>query len=198
MGKVAEKKEDDVVDGKLRNMTAIYLRCMDGMILLYRMGSRVVGNSYTGAAGGHFEQDELNDSKACVLRELQEETGLTEEDIENLAMRYVTLRLKNGEIRQNYYFFGDLKAHVLAQWGLSADGLHGQEILQRHRIVLDGVSSSEGQLEWVPNEKVLELEMPASAKFMMEHYLTVGKDTDVVYGGVTTENGGEFVEFREF
>lgn len=186
------------MDGKLRNMTAIYLRCMDGMILLYRMGSRVVGNSYTGAAGGHFEQDELNDAGACVLRELQEETGLTEMDIENLAMRYVTLRLKNGEIRQNYYFFADLKQETLEKWGLTEGGKFGNAIAERKQVTLERVQSNEGRLEWVPNEKILELEMPASAKFMMEHYLSVGKDTDVLYGGVTEAGGASFVEFREF
>lgn len=186
------------MDGKLRNMTAIYLRCYEGMVLLYRMGSRVVGNSYTGTAGGHFEQRELNDAKACVLRELQEETGLTEADVENLSMRYVTLRLKNREIRQNYYFFGDLTEGVLARWGLTEDGLHGQAVAERKQIVLEGVSSNEGRLEWVPNEMLLELEMPASAKYMIEHYLAVGKDTDALYGGLTEAGGASFVELREF
>jgi len=186
------------MDGKLRNMTAIYLRCHEGMILLYRMGSRVVGNSYTGTAGGHFEQDELNDARACVLRELQEETGLGEAELENLEMRYVTLRLKNGEIRQNYYFFADLSKAVLEQWGLTNSGIYGDAIAERRQVTLHSVSSNEGRLEWVPNENMLELEMPASAKMMMEHYLAVGKDTHVVYGGVTEVVGTSFVEFREF
>lgn len=186
------------MDGKLRNMTAIYLRCHEGMILLYRMGSRVVGNSYTGTAGGHFEQNELNHPMACVLRELREETGLTEHDLKNLTMRYVTLRLKNGEIRQNYYFFADLKEAVLEKWGLTADGLHGQAIAERKQVVLQEVSSNEGRLEWVPNEKMLELDMPASAKYMIEHYLAEGKDTDEVYGGLTMDSGAEFVALQEF
>ena len=58
-------------------MTAIYLTRGDRILLLYRIGSRVVGNSYTGAAGGHMEPDEITSPEACVLRELQEETGLT-------------------------------------------------------------------------------------------------------------------------
>ena len=32
-----------------------------------------------------------------------------ESDIENLTLRYITHRLTEGEIRQNYYFFGKLK-----------------------------------------------------------------------------------------
>ena len=54
-------------------------------------GSKVVADSYTGSAGGHFEEEELNKAKACVLRELYEETGLTEHEIDNLSLRYVTL-----------------------------------------------------------------------------------------------------------
>lgn len=68
---------------KTRNMTSIYLVKDKKMLLLYRIGSRVIKNSYTGTAGGHFEKEELNDPKACVLRELLEETGLGEKDIGN-------------------------------------------------------------------------------------------------------------------
>ena len=88
------------MDGRLRNMTAIYLVDGEKILLLYRIGSRVVGNSYTGTAGGHFEKEELNDPRACVLRELREETGLTEEGIIGLTLRYACMRLKNGEIRR--------------------------------------------------------------------------------------------------
>lgn len=44
-----------------------------------------------------------------MLRELEEELGITEKEMENLCLRYVTLRRSKGEIRQNYYFFADLK-----------------------------------------------------------------------------------------
>lgn len=179
-------------------MTAIYLRCYGGMVLLYRIGSRVVGNSYTGTAGGHFEQEELNDPKTCVLRELQEETGLAEDDLENLTMRYVTLRLKNGEIRQNYYFFADLKEHVAKRWGLAEGGRYRPAVLERQQVILEEIFSSEGRLEWVPEELLSGLQMPASAKYMIEHYLSVGKNTEEIYGGMTMDGGAEFVALREF
>lgn len=162
------------MNGRLRNMTAIYLTKGDKFLLLYRMGSKVIGNSYTGTAGGHFEQEELNDAKACVLRELREETGLTEEHLKNLTMRYVTLRLKNNEIRQNYYFFAEL-----------AEGV--EEIV-----------SNEGSMQWFSKEALLELEMPFTAKDVIRHYLDTGKDTDALYGGVTTEYGVIFTELEEF
>ena len=69
---------DTNTDIKLRNMTSIYISCGTKILLLYRIGSRVVPPSWCGI-GGHFEPDELNDPRTCVLRELEEETGLTAE-----------------------------------------------------------------------------------------------------------------------
>lgn len=54
--------------GKLRNMTSIYLLDGNRILLLYREGSRVANNKWVGSAGGHFEKNELNDAKACVMR----------------------------------------------------------------------------------------------------------------------------------
>lgn len=82
------------------------------MLLLYREGGRVVNHVCTGSAGGHFEEYELNDAKAYVVREMEEELGLKLDDIEGLTLRYVTLRYTKGEIRQNYYFFANLKDNV--------------------------------------------------------------------------------------
>ena len=161
---------------KLRNMTSIYLRRGDKFLLLYRVGSKVIGNSYTGTAGGHMEEAELNNPKACVLRELEEETGLTEQDVENLKLRYITLRLKNGEVRQNYYFFGELADHVDVQ----------------------KLTSNEGELQWFDISEVEELNMPHSAKYMWLHYFKIGQYTDYLYGGATTKNSVEFTELREF
>ena len=125
---------------KLRNMTAVYLFREGKLLMLYRVGSRVVAPSWCGV-GGLFEQAELNDPRACALRELREETGLTEESLEELRLRYITLRMKNGEIRQNYYFFAGLKP------GAAVRG-----------------TCDEGRLEWVPYDSVLKREMPFTAK----------------------------------
>lgn len=158
---------------KLRNMTSLYLYNDTGLLCLYRLGSRVADHLYIGSCGGHFEEGELNDPKKCVLREMEEELGLTVADIEGLTLRYVTLRLKNGEIRQNYYFFAKLKEERT-------------------------LTSNEGVLRWVPYDEVPTLEMPGSAKHMIGHYLKEGRFTDNLYGGITRESGTEFVIFQEF
>ena len=158
---------------KLRNMTCLFLVGEDGLLCLYRIGSRVVDRMYVGAAGGHFEKDEVNDPRACMLREMKEELGLEEEDLKDLKLRYVALRLKNGEIRQNYYYFGSLKEARFLE-------------------------SPEGKLEWVSWEKLPELEMPACAKLAVLHYLREGRYTDEVYGGVACKEGTRFVALEDF
>lgn len=156
-------------------MTAIYLFKGDNVLLLFRQGGRVVNNVWTGSAGGHFEESELNNAKACILRELNEELNLDENDIDNLSMRYVTLRRTNGEIRQNYYFFANLKENVT-----------------------DDLCSNEGDVKWFSIKDIGILEMPYTAKYVIEHYCVTGRFTDKLYVGVTNEKGVEFIELPEF
>jgi len=79
----------------LRNMAGIYLLNNNKILLLYRQGSKVANNTWIASAGGHFEEWELNDAKACALREMQEELSVTEEMISDIKLRYITLRRTN-------------------------------------------------------------------------------------------------------
>lgn len=157
-----------------RHMTSIYLREDEKFLLLYRVGSRVIAPSWTGTAGGHMEKDELYDPQACVLRELYEETGLCADDIQNLALRYVTLRYKNDEIRQNHYFFADLKP--------------------TNRVI----SSSEGILKWFAPQDLHSLPMPHSARYVIDHFLTTGRLENALYGGISVDDGCVFTELKDF
>lgn len=160
---------------KLRNMTAIYLMRNDKVLLLYRQGSQVVNNLWVASAGGHFEECELNDAKSCVLRELKEELSITEDMLSNLRLRYITIRQAKGEIRQNYYFFADLNDDC-------------QEKL----------TSDEGTLKWFGLEEISQLEMPFSAKCMLEHYLSTGSQNDKTYVGVADGAKVVFTELPAF
>ena len=162
------------MDGKLRNMTAIYLFKNSRVLLLYREGGRVVSNVWTGSAGGHFEAYELNDAKACVLRELKEELGLQPNEIYGLALRYITLRNVNGEIRQNYYFFAEVNDEVD-----------------------DNLRSNEGVCRWFSTEEIGSLEMPFTAKYVIAHFCKIGCTTSNLYVGVTTKDGVDFYDLPE-
>lgn len=155
-------------------MTSLYLVREDAILCLYRIGSRVFSASrYIGSCGGHFEEEELNDPHKCILREMKEELGLTEADIEGLSLRYITHRLAKGEIRQNYCFFARLKEN--------------REL-----------TSNEGILKWVSFNEIPDLPMPVSAKHMILHYLETGRFTNLIYAGITQENGTSFIPLVEF
>lgn len=158
---------------RLRNMTSVYLVDDVGAWMLYRIGSKVADRMFIGSAGGHFEAGELNDPRACALRELKEELDLSPEDIDDMRLRYITHRLKNGEIRQNYYYFARLKRDMVLE-------------------------STEGELHHVAYADIPALEMPVSAKHMILHYLHTGRYTDALYAAVTQEGGSQFVEMKEF
>lgn len=160
--------------GKLRNMTAIYLIKGDQVLLLFRKGGRVVTDVWTGSAGGHFESFELNDALSCVLRELREELGLGEENLAGLQLRYVALRNTKGEIRQNYYFFARLSDDA------------PQEL-----------RSSEGDVKWFSLNELGPVEMPLSAKFVMDHYCATGRYTDKLYAAVVNPNGATFTDLTQ-
>jgi len=161
--------------GNLRNMAGIYLLNNDKILLLYRNGSKVANNTWIASAGGHFEEWELNNAKACALREMKEELCVTEEMLSGLSLRYITLRRTKGEIRQNYYFFANLREEYLTE-----------------------LTSDEGTLKWFDLAEVSELEMPYSAKYMMEHYIATGRYDDKVYVGVADGAGVVFSQLPEY
>ncbi len=163
------------MDEKLRNMTSIYITKGDQMLLLFRQCGRVVTDTWVGSAGGHFEENELNDPRACVLRELKEELGISESGIRNLLLRYVTLRRVKGEIRQNYYFFAEL------------DNETGDHIV-----------STEGISRWFTFSELSALEMPYSAKYVIRHYLKIGRRTNDVYVGVADGERVDFTKLAEY
>lgn len=154
---------------KQRNMTSIFLCCDDKILLLYRQGSKVVNNVWIGSAGGHFEPEELNDAEACVLRELNEELGISKEQLNDLRLRYIVMRHINGEVRINYFFFAELQGGIEMK-----------------------LTSDEGRLQWFAHEEINGLEMALSAKYALEHYLEVGKFNQDLYGGIAN---GETVVF---
>lgn len=153
----------------IRRMSTIYLLQDDQILLLFRQGSRVVNNVWIGSAGGHFEPEEISTPEACVLREMQEELNLSADEITTPELRYITMRMTNGEIRENHYYFAQLKTD--------------REL-----------ASNEGQLRWFRLNELGGLPMAYTARHMIGHWLETGRYTDCLYGGVA---GGQKVVFTE-
>lgn len=143
--------------GKLRNMATVYISKNNKMLLLDRIGSKVVGRSWCGV-GGHFEPQELNDARAAVLREMNEEIGLSENDLEHLSLRYIALRMVKDELRINYYFFADLKNNAQINY-----------------------NCNEGKLQWVSFHELNSRKMPYTAQLVIQHYIETGINTNDFY-----------------
>lgn len=110
-----------------------------------------------------------------MLRELKEELGISESGIRNLLLRYVTLRRMKGEIRQNYFFFAELNNEASNQ-----------------------IVSTEGISRWFAFSELSALDMPYTAKFVMEHYMKIGRRTNDMYVGVADGERVNFTKLSEY
>ncbi|WP_273717062.1 NUDIX hydrolase [Alkalihalobacillus pseudalcaliphilus] len=99
--------------------------------------------------GGHLEEGEISDPYRACLRELEEETGLTDEHIQGLSLKYMVFRNKsNREIRTQYVFFGVL--------------MHDQPL----------VESEEGSLSWIPIKQIESKSVSATTLEIIRHAST--------------------------
>ncbi len=149
-------------------MTAVYVFHGDAVLLIRRVGSRLFRRPLWCGVGGHFEESELSAPEACALRELREETALTEADIRDLTLKYVLLRKKDGEIRQQYVYFAQL-ANPDAPI----------------------TPCGEGALHWVKLADLFGLEMSVTNTQCLRHYFETGKNDGAVYVGATAAEDGQ-------
>ena len=146
---------------RLRNIATIYVFNGDCILLMYRIGSSLFTENIWVGIGGHFESEEMNNPQKCVLRELQEETGLNSDDIKNITLKYITTRKTNNEIRQQYIFTADLNKELS---------------LTDFRSIDD-----EGTLSWIPLNKLFDRKMAYSNTECLKHYFRIGKNDDSIY-----------------
>lgn len=145
----------------LRNMTGIYIFHEDKVLLIKKIQSKIFSSPDTVLwcpIGGHLENEELNTPERCVIRELFEETSLKEADIGNLTLKYITLRKKDNEIRQQYIYF----AHLI----------NSDAVLRE---------CDEGELHWIQIDSIFDLEMSVSNTQCMQHYFHTGRNDDFIY-----------------
>ncbi|GAA3408302.1 NUDIX domain-containing protein [Paenibacillus hodogayensis] len=145
---------------KCRMMAAAMLFHDDELLMMERSMSRTLNPGMWAAVGGHLEPDELSRPRHACLREIQEETGFGPDDIADLKLRYILLRNKEGELRQQFIYSG--------------------RALRR-----DFVDTDEGDLHWVPVAEVLDRDrdIPYIYRKTLEHYFRTGP-CDHVWVGV--------------
>jgi 8-oxo-dGTP diphosphatase len=150
---------------KMRQIATAFLFQQDSVLMMKRQGAAPLPEEYWTAIGGHLEEFELNDPYAACLREIHEETGITAEEIEGLTLRYILLRRKDNEIRQQFVYFG-----------------------HTHRT--DPVESDEGELHWVKAEDLLQLNLSKIIALMLEHDNN-HRDHDSIFIGTMTVSGDD-------
>lgn len=117
--------------------------------------------------GGHMEGYEINEPLKACFREIEEETGLMSDYIDNLTLRYILLRLKdNQEIRIQYVFFGKVsKSSTL-------------------------IESDEGSLAWVDFKDIANKNVSATTSEIVKHYSNTGESSEKVYVGSMKSSKG--------
>lgn len=146
---------------KFRNMAAVFLLNEEEEVLFLQKKRRA---AFLGGLlvpiGGHIKGDEINEPRKACLREVEEETGLKRECINNLRMKYIVLRIRdNQEIRIQYVFFGNVSKNI------------------------NLIESDEGSLTWIDYKEIVNHNVSSTTKEKVEHYNELDKSTANVYVG---------------
>ncbi len=123
---------------RIDNMTTLlYLRrntCAGKMILFIVKKSDGLNNGKYLGIGGHFEDGESPND--CILRELNEETGITSKEVSGLKLRGIVTFVNSKCDNEYMYVFEGV---------YEGSGLINKDY------------SSEGELTWIPEEKIYDL-----------------------------------------
>jgi 8-oxo-dGTP diphosphatase len=142
---------------RARMMATAILFNGNDMLMMKRSPKRTLSPGMWASVGGHLEPEEINDPKTAMLREIYEETGLSPEELENLHLQYILIRQNQQEIRQQFIYTATAKR---------------REVIQ----------TEEGELHWIPKEKVLDREIPFIFHSLLEHYFTYGPSPSIWVG----------------
>lgn len=142
---------------KLRLMTTVFLTNEDDVLLLQRSKKKLLAPGMWSGVGGHVESYEHDDIHSSGLREIYEETGLTESEIDDLKLRYIVLRQKERELRQQFVYFGTVTTRALG-------------------------NTDEGTLHWIHWNDALNREMTETTRYILKHYIEHHTTNDVWVG----------------
>lgn len=133
---------------KLRLLsTALLFNDNDELLMMKRSANRTLSPGKWAAVGGHIEPHEIATPRDTCQREVWEETGIGAEQIRDLQLRYVLLRLYGNELRQQFFYTGRTNANP-------------------------SIETNEGKLFWIPKYDVLnpDRDMPYVFRSLLTHY----------------------------
>lgn len=158
---------------ELRQLATAYIFKEDKVLMIKKSKSRLYNNEFWSGLGGHLEPVELNDPKIACYREILEESGIKDSELSDLRLRYILIRIKDNEIRQQYVYFGETSKNQL-------------------------VASDEGELQWLEIDEVLSKHISRINRGMLEHFLS-HRDSECIYVGVITmgEKQGPVMQWSE-
>jgi 8-oxo-dGTP diphosphatase len=151
---------------EFRQMATAFLFREDQVLLMKKSYSRLYSSEFWSGLGGHLEQEELNDPKAACIREIYEESGLQNSDIQDLTLKYILLRIKEREVRQQFVYFGRTKQTSI-------------------------INSDEGELYWIEKANIPNLHMSKIIMFTLEHYFQSTEKEGVMVGVITMNDHNE-------
>ena len=156
--------EEISILNSLRVMTTAYLFHKGSVLLMERSSQRSFLPGLWSGIGGHVDPTEYGDLRNACLREIEEETGLQSEHVQELVLRYVILRQRKHELRQQFIYFGTTS-----------------------KTELD--TTDEGTLHWRPLNQVFECRMTDSNRLMLRHYFDNDQSNQVWVGTMYGEVG---------
>ncbi|WP_211748657.1 NUDIX domain-containing protein [Paenibacillus sp. Marseille-Q4541] len=151
---------------EVRQMATAFLFFNEDILMMKKSSSRITDVEFWSGLGGHMEPEELNFPKKACMREIYEESGFEENDLENLDLKYILMRVKEDEIRQQFVYFGKLKRTTF-------------------------VSSDEGELHWISQGMIKNLRLSKVVSFMLEHYFENPNLDHVMIGTITVDRDEE-------
>ena len=146
-----------------RNIVTAFLFYENQVLLMKRAKDRQIAPGYWFGVGGHIESGELNDPYKAIYREILEETGIAENKLINLNLKYIAYNrdLERNEIIVNHIFFGNIDSKEF-------------------------MDSDEGKLFWIDKKDALEKEFHPVVKMILDNYFKSERE-EILVGVVGSE-----------
>ena len=130
--------------------------------MMKRSENKKIAPGVWGGVGGHGEPNEINDPRATCIREIYEETGIKEKDLEKLHLKYCILSRDKEEITLMYIFL----------------------CIAKERFYED--RTDEGKLYWINEKELIHRPMSFEIKNVLEDYMSDGHKSNKIKVGVVS------------